>query len=397
MPVDLHLLPEKLMPSEPARTVGWLLLVLSVAILGGASALLLWPGEWQPESPWFWCCVLVFPVLVGTFLYGLHLLAHESRQTYVDSWNAARAALQLEMTTLGQQAVGVLSASYCSPVGNHQLAQQLREGAKPLQMIFQPSDSSTLRWSPVVDEALKAADKLSQRLESSLHQVMAVLAVNLKRVLLGEPVQVRIRHNQTMRDDEVLALWNACARSKAVAVESVSITNEDDGLLWLDAWLDRADAFELVLSVEINLFGKPTAEQAESVSAVLLARSGYCSQKGVSPVAWVHRPVAMSSEPHSARQLLLWGRIDPQSKPFVWESQLPDADRVDAQRALHDAGCSLDHQAWLRLDDSLGLPGCAAGNVALILASEQAAASQEPQLFMLQDETPQWCVVQPAH
>lgn len=396
MPVDLHLLPEELPPVEPPRSVRWLSLVLTVAVLGGASVLLFWPGEWQPDSPWFWCCVLLFPVASGVLLYALRRIAYEDRQTYVDSWNATRAEVQLEMTTQGQQALGVLSTSYCSPVGSRHFAEQLCAGNKPLKTIFLPSHSTTLRWSPIADDALEASAKLPRRLQTCLDRVLEELAITLKRLVPGEPIQVRIRHNQPLREDEVLGLWNVSAQRQMLAVASVAIASGEDGLLWLDAWLDRADAPGLVLSVEINLFEKPSADQAESVSAVLLARSGFCSQKDISPVAWVHRPVAMSNEPHSARQVLLWGRVDPQSKPFIWDSQLREADRVNAQKGLHDAGCSLDHRAWQRLDDSLGLPGCAVGNVALILASEQAAASQQPQLFMLQDQTPHWCVVQPA-
>ncbi|MDU9393299.1 hypothetical protein [Pseudomonas sp. zfem002] len=396
MPVDLHELPEKLNPPPPPGTLRWLLLILLFTAAGAAVVLLFWPGELQPRSPWFWSCVLLFPLSGAVILFGLRLFAHENRETYVDSWNAARADVEAELTAQGRQAIALLATSYCTPVGSEKFAAKLRGGDKPLQTIFLPVSSTTLRWSPLVDEDPKVAEDCSQRLQGFLDRLLASPDVDLNRLFPGQPVRVRIRHNQVLTDDKVLAIWASCAQRQMLKTETVSVAAQDDGVLWLDDWLDQPKAFPLLLSVEFNLFTKPVAEQAESVSVVLLARSEYCRDKDLQPAAWIHRPLAMSCDPHSVGDVLLWGSVSEDCPLFAWQAQVPTDRLRELSMALGNQGHPLDRQASLRLDDTLGAPGCAVGNIALILGSEQAAADQQPQLLMLQDATPQWCVVRPA-
>jgi len=58
MPVDLHEFAEKL---DTPGTLRWLLAILPCTAAGAVVALLLWPGELQPRSLWFWSWERVHP------------------------------------------------------------------------------------------------------------------------------------------------------------------------------------------------------------------------------------------------------------------------------------------------------------------------------------------------
>ncbi len=392
MPVNLRDLPDKLSPPDAPGKVRWLLVVLLCTATGFALTLLFPPFDVPPDSSWFWIRSLLFPLTLGVFLYGLRLLAYENRQAYVNAWNSARADLEQDLIEQGRQAIGIVAMSYCTAGGSERLAVSLRSGSKPLQTVFVPNDSRTMRWSPLVDPQPLAPEEQEQRLRIWLERILAAPDLDLHRLFPGQRVRVRVRHNHVLASKTVLAVCHACAQQRALSVESLNVAS-DDGLFWLDAWLDQAQAFSLVLSIEIHLFDKPVADQAESVSAVLLARSGFCEERGVAPLAWVHRPVAMSAEADSWREVLLWGGLPDDKLPFAWQAQVPDGLLRELYRSQ---GRAPANDTCLRLDDTLGAPGCAVGNIALVVGGEQAIADQQPQLLMVQDETAHWCVVRPG-
>jgi hypothetical protein len=208
-------------------------------------------------------------------------------------------------------------------------------------------------------------------------------------------LRLRIKHNQVLGDDQVLAVWRECA-GDTWAVDQVEVA-EDDGLLWLDTWLDDPSPPALVLSVEVQLFQQPTAEQAESVSIILLAQPEWCARHNLIPDAWVHRPVAITDEADSFQDVLLWGQVERSSETFfAWQSHIPGDQLRNLNIAMSAAGQPLASDSCQLIDDSFGFPGGAVGNIALVIASEHAVAESQPQLIMLQDVSPQWCFVRPA-
>lgn len=397
MPVNLRGLPDELNPPPAPNRVRWLLIILLCSLAGSAMTLLFWPGEMQPKSLWFWCCVLVFPVAGACLLYGLRQFVYEYRLDYVENWNSARVDLALYLIGKGQERIGLLASAYCTPAGSARLAEALRKGSRPLQAVYQASTRTLMNISPLVaQQPQEQTQRYPERLEAYLDRVLAVLMPDLHRIIPGQAARVRIRHNQILADDQVLQVWGVCAQRRALAVESVSVTNHDDGLMWLDTWLDAPQEYPVVLSVELNLFDQVTADQAESISALLFAHEGHCSARQITPMAWVHRPVAMSCDPQSANEVLLWGHVSKEVELFAWQAHVEKEHLRELNGALLDQRGSLAPTDCLRLDDCLGAPGCAVGNISLIVGGEQSVTNQQPQLLMMLDATPHWCVVRPA-
>lgn len=395
MAVDLRALPDKAQLPTPPSKGRWCVAVVLIALLGSGLVVLFWPGDQSRNSAWFWCCAVVFPVLSGLLVFALRLLAYERQYNFAQGWNQSHGQHEHALIRDGQRAIAVLATSYCTPAGNNRLAQALRSGSKPLQPVYLPQRLSTLRLSRLPHPMQQnAGQTCAQRLQKVLQQVMRGLDEDLLRITTA--VQVRIRHNQPLTDAEVLSVWRSCA-SDSLAVDEVILATQDDGLLWLDAWLDEPGLPAVLLSIEINLFKEPVVEQAESVSAVLLARGEWCAGQRLEPSAWIHRPVAMNNQSGSVQDVLRWGRIEAATdRWFTWQLQVPDALLGEMNIVMSSSGHPFDSEKRQRLDDSFGLPACAVGNIALIVASEQAATDNQPQLVMLQDVTPHWCVVRPA-
>lgn len=219
MPVNLRELPDELIPPRPPNKVRWLSIVLLCSLAGSGVALLLWPGEIQLQSLWFWCCVLVFPLAGASFLFGLRQLIHENRLVYVESWNSARADMWLYLLGRAQLRTGLLTSAYCTPAGSNRLAEALRKGSKPLHSVFQPATRNPINTSLLVTPALEErVPEYEERLTVYLDRVLAVLLPDLQRLIPGQAIRVRIRHNQVLSDDSVLVVGIFCKISGYVSV-----------------------------------------------------------------------------------------------------------------------------------------------------------------------------------
>ena len=70
MPVDFQRVPPGLsvppvpQPSKPV----WAAVLLMVMSAGAALTVMLWPAERPSSTPWFWICLLGYPLLIWTFM-----------------------------------------------------------------------------------------------------------------------------------------------------------------------------------------------------------------------------------------------------------------------------------------------------------------------------------------
>ncbi|WP_449433886.1 hypothetical protein [Pseudomonas putida] len=396
MPIDLNMLPAKKKLPLPPKTRCWVTIILLCCLLGSSLTILFWPEELKQMSLWRWCSMLLLPLIAGFLLFAFRGIVYQRQCDFVKSWNHRHAEHEQRLIQQGQRAIALLATSYSTPAGNNQLAYALRSGSKPLQPVYL-HDMKTVRMASQLPDA-GTHDRANKygRLQMYLHQVMRGLEDEMQRYGGYSPLRLRIKHNHVLSDDEVVAVWHSCAMDK-LSIETLQFAAQDDGVLWLDEWLDQPDDCALMLSLEINLFVEPLEGQAESVSALILAQPYFCEQHGFAATAWIHRPVPMSDNAQSLREVLRWGRLGEDSQPyFVWQTQVPNDYLCRVTIAMSSAGQSLDKEKYMQLDRVLGKPADAVGNLAIIVASEQAAAEDQSQLIMMQDKTPQWFVVRPA-
>jgi hypothetical protein len=375
----------------------WFLIILVGAGVVGLLVTLLWPGNDRGASLWFWCCAAVFPLMAGLMAYALRRQAAEGRVDYVDGWNEARDGQLQALIEQGQRHLLLITAACCTAAGNNKLAQALRSGVAPLQPRYLESQASTLRLSQLQPASTNlSAEEYAERLGGYLRQVVVGLGDEW-RTCAPHITRLRIRHDGLLGNEQVLALWHAAAGEQQVVGQVNFATRAEDGLLWLDSWLDAPKLDELVLSLEINGYLAPQEDYAESVSAVLLAGPDCSIRQKLSPLATVHRPVRVGSPAEALEDALRWGHLlESQEEYFYWQSQVADSRATDSTLVMSRAGISSSPEKSLNLDGVLGRTGCAVGNLALVVAGEQAASDGEAQLILLEDTSLQWCVVRPV-
>ncbi|WEJ73077.1 hypothetical protein [Pseudomonas sp. PSE14] len=397
MPIDLRALPEPLsIPPEPNGLRWWLIILLCAAV-GGLLVTLFWPLDSRGASLWFWCCAVVFPLIAGLMLYALRRQLFEGQLDYVEGWNEARDEQRQALIERGQRRLVLLAGACCTAAGNNKLAQALRAGSIPLQPVYQEAQACTLRLSQLQPAAASlSVDEYIQRLSGYLRQVVQGIEEEWRTCAQGVSTRLRIRHSGVLSDEQVLMLWNAAGGDRHT-VGPVVFAEQDDGLLWLDDWLDMSEPVDLLLSLEINAYLEPMDGYAESVSAVLLGRPEWCTKCKVTPEVVVHRPVRIGEPKASFEDALRWGGLlDAEDGYFLWLSQLPESLAGEMAIVMSGAGHPPDQGKTLDLDGVLGLAGCAVGNLTLIVASEQARTEREAQLVLLGDTSSQWCVVRSA-
>ncbi|MFF7709110.1 hypothetical protein [Pseudomonas sp. NPDC007930] len=387
MPVRLNELPAELAPPEAPRLIRWCVAALVVALALGGLLLWCWPPRWAPYTQWSLLCATLLPCAAGTLLVALRMRAFERGVEYTRQWNAERARQARLMTAEAQRPLAVLAMAYCTAAGCNQLGRALASGLKPLQPLYLPTANRVVRCSQLeLGAEGPAVAHYRQRLVLAFEQLATLLGPP-PRLRQDTPVYLRLRHDGALANREVIALWQAVLPAWPLEVQGALAG--PGGLMWLDTWLDAERTCAVVLSLEINLFLQPREGEAEHVSAVLLAHPAWRNTHGVPALAHLHRPVAAEQGDGWWAQALNWGRLAPGAPaPFTWASQVPAATlaRLDGLAPGQVHG----------LDASLGRPGKAAGQLALMAALADAQATAAAQCVLLGDGALHGCVVQPV-
>ncbi|MCP2003035.1 UNVERIFIED_ORG: hypothetical protein J2Y78_001575 [Buttiauxella agrestis ATCC 33320] len=395
MPVELRKLPELERLPDPPLKIRWFMFVILCVFTGFVLTIYFWPKEMSTHTLWFWMCAVLIPLAVGAVSYALRLRHYEQQWDRVLYWNRLHHDKHNEMVEQGQQALGLLGVAYSTPAANNKLGTALLQGAVPLQTLCMPGSSSVLTIAQLQPPAKDhTRNEYCTRLEAHLKTILLTLETELTQYALSKPVIVRIRHDGTLRDAQFLNLWQRVFPEK-YAVAQIIFGQQDDGLMWLDNWLDEQNA-ALLLSLEVNLFIEKPDHQAESVSALFLASPAWITRQNITPVAQIHRPVSVISAKESLEDVVRWGKLSADELFFIWRSQLATAPQTEMLQAMDACHFIFDKDREHQLDDSFGNPSSAVGHIALICACEHAVSTQKPQWIMLQDKTPQWAIVRPA-
>lgn len=394
MPVDLKKIPEEEpLPVAPDK-FHWLLAIVLCVIAGAVIVLALWPKHLSTRSGWFWFCTLMLPLSVGLMGYIIRLRRYENERYRVLWWKHLYQKQYEEQILLGQKAVGVLGMSYVTPVARNKLAVALLQGASGLQTHYTQAIQATLTTASIISPSVTLPTKANYltRLESILASVL--------RQLHGELVQftgnllVRIQHDGVLNNEDILTLWRKIFPASYV-VNDITISTDKSGLIWLDEWLDREDE-TLILSVEINLFLQARDQEAESVSALLLASPAWLTSFRVMPQMWIHRPVVIAKAEEAVADVALWGRITPAVPWFFWRAQVKGSALAETLLAMDKLKFLSEKKGERVLEDTFGRPGAAVGNITLICACEYAVTSGQAQWLMIGDETTHMAIVRPA-
>lgn len=395
MPVEIRNLPEPKVLPKPPEKMRWLVFIVICTLTGFILTLYFWPEDKPANTIWFWICATLTPSALGLICYAIRLHRYEHLSDQTSHWNQLYIEELKSKEEAGQQALGMLGMAYVTPAAKNKLAAALLLGASPLQTVY------CSRTASVVSNALlhppaksNTVAEYCSRLEMHLYTLLRMLTPELEQYALNEPVTVRIRHDQTVSDTCFLSIWQRIFPER-YALHPIIFRPDDDGLMWLDEWLDEQSP-SLVLSVQVNLFGDKADNQAESISLLLLASPAWIKEKHTSPLAFIHRPVPVIKAVEAIDDVVRWGKLSPDEGYFNWRSQLTPSSQTEIIEAMDAKGYLFDKDREYSLDNSFGKPDFAVGNITLICACEHANSTQEPQWIMLEDKMPQCVIVRPA-
>ncbi|HCU16570.1 MAG TPA: hypothetical protein DF729_15385 [Hafnia paralvei] len=396
MPINLHLIPDKKTDPLPINKMIWLVFLVCFILLVCLLSFLLWPVDEVKNSVWFWCCSLLFPTVFGLMLYGLRQLSYENSLTYIRHWNDNHEKLEKELIKKGQEPVHFLESFYCTPIGESNLCQAIINGEEPLKPIYLAEYRTTVslgQLSPAVGK--RNNNEYAERLEVLLKKIAPSLNNSLNKNYKEANLKVRIKHDGIISDSDVLLLWHQVLNHEQI--RDVIFTSEDDGLLWIDHWLDDKSSTDIAISVEIHLLKEPLQNHVESVSVLILGRADWYLDREVTPKAAIHRPVKIDNLTESLTDALRWGKLVEQgsSDYFFWHSQVSPEMLTEVTITLDSVEHPINQGKSFDLDPTFGLPDKAVGNIALILACEKAYSENENQLILLRDSSYQVCTVRP--
>lgn len=393
MPVDLKKIPEEEpLPVAPDK-FRWLLAIVFCVIAGAVSVLTLWPRHLSTHSTWFWFCTLILPLFAGLMVYIIRLRRYENERDRVIWWNHLRQQQYEEQIVRGQQGIGVLGIGYVTPVASRKLAAALLQGGSELQTYYSPAHQvvlTTAMFSPPI--ATNSMAEYRQRLETQLTAVLHQLQTELGQ--FSDRLSVRLHHDNVLSNEQIVAVWNAIFTAPE-RVYDIQVDGDNHGVMWIDDWLDKEDE-TLLLSVEINVFQQARDQQAESVSALLLASPGWLARHKVKPPALIHRPVAVGTADEAVADAARWGRLDPATPWFFWQAQVSGDALAATLQSMDKVGYLAAMNGELILDDAFGKPAASVGNISLICACEHAIATGLAQWLLIGDTTTQMAVVRSA-
>ena len=393
MPVDLKKIPGKVpLPVAPDK-FRWLIIIALIIIAGATLVLALWPDEFSTHSGWFWFCLLALPISTGLVTYTIRLIRYENERDRVTWWNQLHQKLYQETVLLGQQAVGVLGMSYITPVASNKLAFAMLQGNSVLNTHYSPDFHkilTTASLSPSLN--LMTKSEYQRRLESILIRVIAQLYDEMEQ--FGGNFFVRIHHEGVLNNEQILAIWQKIFPATFRVID-IHISNDSIGLMWIDDWLDKQDD-GVVLSVESNLFLQPCDQQAESVSALLLASPAWLLHSKVKPNMWIHRPIVITQADAAVKDTARWGKLTPEEPWFLLRAQIENNLLAAILPGMYKNNFLSEKKGEIILEDIFGKPQAALGHITLICACEHAVTSGQPQWLILGEEHTQMAIVRPV-
>lgn len=391
MPVELKKIPEKMPIPEPPSVFRWIVIVALITVLGAILALFLWPKEMLTDSAWFWFCILVIPFSVGLISYAFRLRVYENERDRLNYWNQLHQEQHDIKVKKGQRPAGLLGKAFVTPVASNKLASALINYGSQLQSFYFAGLQQTLTTARLEPFHLNfSKETYRKRLTCYLTRVLHMLEPDLS-ALPTDKLSVRVRHDGVLDNAQIRCIWQDIFPSSYVIDEFVTET-EGDGMMWLDTWLDQ-NAAALMLSVEINLFVVPRNYQSESVSALLLGSPAWLAQNDIKPEVVIHRPVIATEDSQTLEDMLCWGRLIADEVHTLWQWQVNKEALTRLIQQSEKLGYLPGRNESYMAGDLFGHPGVAAGNIALICASEHAVASDKPQWVMMTDQTTHQAIV----
>jgi hypothetical protein len=386
-------------PVRPATAV-WLCLLAAFLAAGALLTLLAWPKDAPTGTPWFWMCLVGFPLLGWCVLFGFRLHFYEDEMNRLTATADARQREFEAAVAFGAEPLAVLHAAYLCAMRTGCASGLILERDSVLV-----AHSPRPHLPPVRHSRLPLAEEVEPggRYAEVFEAILGQLEMPLRALPPSVPLDVTLQVSDGVDPAPLRHAWQTCWTATGLHHVEASVLPANDGLMALDAWLDETGGPALErfrLFVAVQLHETPPQNSAEAAVALLLGWAPLAERLELPAIATLHRPVAAAHGlADTIRTAALFGQITPDALTHLWQSGLQKAEKAamltegsdialgavqtDAFAGVHD------------IDAALGNPGVATPWLAAALAVENARQRGEPQLIACRESTLCLAVVRP--
>lgn len=387
-------------PVRPATAV-WLGLLAAFLAGGALWTLLAWPKEAPTGTPWFWMCLVGFPLLGWCVLFGLRLHFYEDEINRLTATEDMRQREFEAAVAFGAEPLAVLHAAYLCAMPTGSASGRILERDSVLLARSPSPRLPPVRHSrlPLAEE-MDFADRYSEAIEALLRQ----LDTPLRALPSAVPIDVTLLLPNDVDPAQTLHAWQTCWAALGLHHVEASVLLADDGLMALDAWLDETGGPGLErirLFVAVQLYESPPQNSAEAAVALLLGWAPLAERHDLPAIAMLHRPVADATLglADAIQTAALFGETTPDGLKHLWQSGLDKDEKAAMLTVGSDIALGAAQTGDLAgvhdIDAALGNPGAATPWLAAALAVENARQRGEPQLIACKGSTLSLAVVRP--
>jgi len=337
------------------------------------------------ENLYFWKFALGLPIVVWGILFASCLFLWALQDSKANAFDKRREQWIIRETRRARRALQVLNATF---ITGHSTVSQ-----KDIAVAMQNNDSIIVSQ---VDREGNESTRMS-RVASSPHDSPKFVITNIFSQLIADipfaqipdkvPLMIVFDITTSLPLESIRHYWDEAWQKNNITFPVEY--GEGSGLSVIDRWLNvriKDKAMLLIVGLQID----PVVSNNTAEAAVALLLGNRLTQETLEPVALLHRPDAAPSGELSEGMNMAAYNV-PLKENIVknlWLAGLTGKQRAEVigcQNA-HPAQ-SVEDDAVISLDTSMGHAGAAAPWLAIAAATEIARQTQSPQMIICGDTT----------
>lgn len=382
MSYSLKKLPECYPRPVPPKITRWIVILVMMLVI---SVIFMRVFERYVDSKYFWLFAIGTPVALWSISFGFRMLVWSLQDSKANGFDRQREQWILRETRRARRALQILNTTFITAHKNDAQELVAVEMQNNLSIITSQVDwkgNESQRVSRFAVDPEETTTFLIARLFSELLADLPVGQFPEKASLV-----VTLDISSSLPFVAVREIWDEVWQESGISCDVEYVASS--GLGGVTHWLDHRIKDEAMLLI-VGLQVDPAVSDNTAETGVALLLGNRLTQETLDPVALLHRP-----DPSPAGELSEGMRIAAYNVPIkenivknLWLAGITGEQRTEV------IGCqnahpvqSVDDEAVISLDTSMGHAGAAASWLAIAAATEIARQTQSPQMIICGDTT----------
>ncbi|MFV9687084.1 hypothetical protein [Pantoea sp. ARC607] len=383
MSYTLKHMPECYPRPKPLKFSRWVIVLIVMLLV---SVILMRIFGRYVESLHFWIIALGVPVVLWSVPFAYYLLLWALQDSKANAFNKEREQWILQETRKARRALQVLNTTFIT--GHSSVSQ------KNTAIAMQNNDSIIVSQ---VDRDGNESSRMSQ-IYSSPQDSLKFVITNIFSQLIADipfakipdnvPLVVFFDVTTSLPLESIRQYWDEAWQKNKITLHVEY--GEGSGLSVIERWLNQRIEDKAMLLI-VGLQFKPAESDNTAEAGVVLLLGNRLTQEALEPLALLHRPdAAPVGELREGMNMAAWNvPLKENIVKNLWLAGLTAQQRAEviACQNAHPAQ-SVEGEAVISLDTSMGHAGAAAPWLAIAAATEIARQTQLPQMIICGNTTP---------